>query len=65
LISLDRLRALCLALPDVFERRSHGDFVPPYVGVSGWFGIYLDRRPNWQEVADRPEGSYRLVVGPL
>ena len=37
-------------------------FVPPYVGVSGWFGIYLDRRPNWKEVADRLEGSYRLVA---
>jgi hypothetical protein len=37
-------------------------FVPPYVGTSGWFGIYLDRRPKWGEVADRLEGSYRLVA---
>ena len=107
--ALDQLRALSLALPEAFEKRSHGEptfwvhkrmfatfasarnhhgagrdavwckaahmtqemvvsrwpdryFVPPYVGVSGWFGIYLDRRPNWREVADRLEGSYRLVA---
>jgi hypothetical protein len=121
--ALDRLRALSLALPEAFEKKSHGEptfwvhtrmfasfasarnhhgagrdavwckashttqagaptthacvvgwrrwssgagpdryFVPPYVGVSGWFGIYLDRRPNWKEVADRLEGSYRLVA---
>lgn len=107
--ALDRLRAIALALPEVFEKRSHGEptfwvhkrmfamfasaqnhhgagrdavwckaahmtqeivvsrwpdryFVPPYVGVSGWFGIDLDRRPNWQEVADRLEESYRLVA---
>lgn len=107
--ALDRIRALSLALPEAFEKMSHGEptfwvhkrmfasfasagnhhgagrdavwckashltqemvvsrwperyFVPPYVGVSGWFGMYLDRRPNWKEVADRLEGSYRLVA---
>ena len=28
-------------------------FVPPYCGVAGWFGIYLDRRPDWRESAGR------------
>ena len=89
--------ALSLALPEAFEKISHGEptfwvhkrmfamfasarnhhgagrdavwckaahmtqemvvsrwpdryFVPPYVGMSGWFGIYLDRRPNWQRL---------------
>ena len=28
-------------------------FVPSYVGVSGWFGIYLDKDPDWHDVADR------------
>jgi hypothetical protein len=107
--ALDRLRETSLALPEAWEKLSHGEptfwvhkrmfamfasagnhhgngrdavwckaahmtqemvvsrwpdryFVPPYVGVSGWFGIYLDRRPNWREVADRLEGSYRLVA---
>jgi hypothetical protein len=106
---LDRLRKVCLALPEAFEKVSHGEptfwvhkrmfamfadasnhhgggrhavwcmaahvtqalvvsrwpdryFVPPYVGVSGWFGIYLDRTPDWAEVAERLEGSYRLVA---
>ena len=107
--ALDRLREISLALPEAWEKISHGEptfwvqkrlfamfasaknhhgagrdavwckavhmtqemvvsrwpdryFVPPYCGVAGWFGIYLDRRPNWQEVADRLEGSYRLVA---
>jgi len=106
---LVRLRSVCLALPEAFEKVSHGEptfwvhkrmfamyanaanhhgggrhavwckaahvtqelvvsrwpdryFVPPYVGVSGWFGIYLDRTPNWIEVAERLQGSYRLVA---
>jgi len=106
---LDQLRLVSLALPEAWEKISHGEptfwvhkrmfamfasaqnhhgagrdavwckashmtqemvvsrwpdryFVPPYCGVSGWFGIYLDRRPNWREVADRLEGSYRLVA---
>lgn len=25
-------------------------FSPPYVGKSGWIGIWLDRRPDWSEV---------------
>jgi hypothetical protein len=37
-------------------------FVPPYVGPSGWFGIYLDRRPNWTEVAERLAESHRLAA---
>ena len=27
-------------------------FVPPYVGVSGWVGMWLDRRVSWVAVAD-------------
>jgi hypothetical protein len=37
-------------------------FVPPYVGPSGWFGIYLDRSPDWEEVADRVREAYREVA---
>jgi hypothetical protein len=106
---VNRLRKLCLALPEAHEVRSHGEptfrvrnkrfatfadaanhhgggrhavwckathttqdmlirtspdryFVPPYVGVSGWFGIYLDRSPDWKEVAERLRESHRLVA---
>ena len=25
-------------------------FVPPYVGPSGWIGVWLDRRPRWKAI---------------
>jgi predicted DNA-binding protein (MmcQ/YjbR family) len=106
---IDRLRQLCLALPDAWEKTSHGEptfwvgkrmfamfadannhhgagrhavwckathitqdllvskaperyFVPPYVGPSGWVGMYLDRRPDWARVADRLEHAYQLAA---
>lgn len=37
-------------------------FVPPYVGPSGWVGIWLDREPDWAEVGDLMRDSYRLVA---
>lgn len=37
-------------------------FVPPYVGPSGWIGVYLDRSPDWNEVADLLRDSYRLTA---
>jgi hypothetical protein len=48
--------ALVASAPDRFFR-------PPYVGVSGWIGVYLDV-PNvdWDEVAELVEESYRLVA---
>jgi predicted DNA-binding protein (MmcQ/YjbR family) len=106
---IDRLRKICLSLPETFEKTSHGEptfwigkrmfatfadagnhhgggryavwckathmtqdllvsrsrdryFVPPYVGPSGWVGIYLDRTPDWAAVAERLADSYRLVA---
>lgn len=35
-------------------------FVPPYVGPSGWFGIYLEAKTDWKKVSDRLRESYRL-----
>lgn len=96
---LDRLRALCLALPDAHEVLAWGEptfrvrnrmfatyaasgnhhgagrpavwvkaapanqalmvkaspdryFVPPYVGVKGWIGVWLDGKPDWDALAD-------------
>ncbi len=37
-------------------------FRPPYVGPSGWVGIWLDKRVNWSEVTELLRDSYRLVA---
>lgn len=37
-------------------------FVPPYVGPSGWIGIWLDGSVQWDEVADLLGDSYDLVA---
>jgi hypothetical protein len=37
-------------------------FVPPYVGPSGWVGVWLDGVVDWGEVADLLRDSYVLVA---
>jgi predicted DNA-binding protein (MmcQ/YjbR family) len=37
-------------------------FVPPYVGPSGWVGVFLDGPVDWAELADLLTDSYRLVA---
>jgi predicted DNA-binding protein (MmcQ/YjbR family) len=37
-------------------------FVPPYVGPSGWIGIFLDGEVDWPEVAELLADSYRLIA---
>jgi hypothetical protein len=37
-------------------------FVPPYVGPSGWVGVWLDRNADWMEVTELMRDSYRLVA---
>lgn len=106
---IEKLRKLCLALPNTWEKVSHGEptfwvgkrmfasfanannhhgagrhavwcnathttqhllvsqsperyFVPPYVGVGGWVGIYLDRRPKWSEVTERLASAHALAA---
>jgi predicted DNA-binding protein (MmcQ/YjbR family) len=110
-IPIARLRRLCLALPDAWEKVSHGEptfwvgkrmfasfanavnhhgagrhavwckashvtqsllvarapdryFRPPYVGPSGWIGIYLDRDPDWAEVKERLQHAHELAASP-
>jgi hypothetical protein len=42
------------AAPDRF-------FVPPYVGPSGWIGVYLDSpRTDWDELAELLRDAWRL-----
>lgn len=37
-------------------------FVPPYVGPSGWVGVWLDGEVDWVELADLLRDSYGLVA---
>ncbi|MGH7714354.1 MAG: MmcQ/YjbR family DNA-binding protein [Gemmatimonadaceae bacterium] len=37
-------------------------FSPPYVGPSGWVGIYLDGKPDWNAVAEQLRDAHRLVA---
>ena len=37
-------------------------FSPPYVGPSGWVGIWLDNDPDWAEVSALLTDSWRLVA---
>ena len=37
-------------------------FRPPYVGVSGWVGVVLDLRPDWDAVAALVHDAYLNVA---
>ena len=37
-------------------------FKPPYVGPSGWIGVYLDKATDWSEVAELLRDAYRLTA---
>ena len=37
-------------------------FVPPYVGPSGWVGVYLDAKTDWKELADILHDAHGLVA---
>ena len=38
-------------------------FVPPYVGPSGWIGVWLDGDAvDWAEVAELARDSWRLIA---
>ena len=51
----DNQRLMVQARPDRF-------FVPPYVGPSGWVGVWLDRGPDWDEVGDLLRDSWRMTA---
>jgi hypothetical protein len=37
-------------------------FYPAYVGPYGWLGIDLSVRPDWTEVAELLDASYRMIA---
>lgn len=43
------------AAPDRFFR-------PPYVGPSGWVGVWLDGKVDWNELVGLLEDSYRMTA---
>ena len=46
----------------VIEEDPERFFRPPYVGTRGWFGLRLDRAPDWEEVAVIVKEAYRCVA---
>ena len=37
-------------------------FKPPYVGPSGWIGVWLDGDPDWDEIGRLLRDGYRMVA---
>lgn len=37
-------------------------FKPPYVGPSGWVGVYLDESPDWDEVRELLHDGWRQIA---
>jgi hypothetical protein len=62
----DRLSAWCAAPMGVQEMLVSADperfFRPPYVGVRGWLGVYLDVKVDWDELAATIDRAYRQVA---
>ncbi|HEX6959101.1 MAG TPA: MmcQ/YjbR family DNA-binding protein [Ferrovibrio sp.] len=61
-----RLSLWCKALPGSQAILVGADprrfFVPPYVGHKGWVGMWLDGRPEWNEVAELVRRSYCQIA---
>lgn len=37
-------------------------FSPPYVGPSGWIGVWLESRCDWDELRDLLKDGYRMTA---
>ncbi|HEX4245103.1 MAG TPA: MmcQ/YjbR family DNA-binding protein [Acidimicrobiales bacterium] len=66
IVGEDREYATCKAPPGVQQMLVASDperfFVPKYVGSKGWVGIQLGGDPDWAEIAEIAEESYRLIA---
>jgi hypothetical protein len=62
----DRLAFWCAAPEGMQEFLAQAEpdcfFRPPYVGVRGWLGVYLDVPVDWQRVGGIVEDAYRVVA---
>ena len=62
----DMMDTSLLFKPDPTEAHALSDdarfFVPAYVGAYGWLGVDLSRAPDWDEVAELLDASFRLVA---
>jgi hypothetical protein len=62
----ERLAFWCAAPPGVQEglvaQEPERFFRPPYVGVRGWLGVYLDVPVDWDEIAGIAAEAYRAVA---
>lgn len=60
-------RAVWIAAPLEVQRVLVGQdpdrfFVPPYVGVRGWIGVYVQAEPLWDEIESLVREGHRLVA---
>ena len=64
----DRLAFWCAAPEGMQESLVASEpsrfFRPPYVGVRGWLGVYLDVPVDWEEIADIVTEAYRCIAPP-
>src|SRR5687768_10968852 len=37
-------------------------FKPPYVGPSGWIGVWLDKSPDWDEVRELLRDGWKMTA---
>lgn len=63
----DRLGLWCAAPPGVMvelvEQEPTHFFRPPYVGVKGWLGVYLDVPDvDWDELREIVRDAYRVIA---
>ncbi|AHG88099.1 hypothetical protein J421_0562 [Gemmatirosa kalamazoonensis] len=40
----------------------HRFFRPPYVGTSGWVGVYLDGAVDWEELGELLRDAWRMTA---
>lgn len=46
----------------MIRAQPHRYFKPPYVGPSGWVGVYLDKSPDWDEVAALLRDGWKMTA---
>ena len=46
----------------MIRAQPHRYFKPPYVGPSGWVGVYLDKSPDWDEVAELLRDGWKMTA---